>query len=78
MVQSRAVLAGLVGPNSAARVLDLEPVILLALIEAILAETPGIAEQIDTIYEDAKPLPPLPPPARGDGRRAEIERFANL
>ena len=78
VVQARAVLAGLIGPNGAARVLDLAPVVLLSLIEAILAETPDVAKQIDDMYEDAKPIPPAPPPTRGADRRAEIDRFMTL
>jgi hypothetical protein len=78
VVQSRAVLAGLIGPPGAARVLDLSPVVLLALIEAIVAESEDGAKIIDAAYDAARPTPPAPPPKRGPERHAEIDRFANL
>lgn len=78
VVQTRAVLAGLIGPNGAARVLDLPVVVLLALMEAIVAETEDGAKAIDAAYDEARPAPPAPPRKRGPERRAEVDRFANL
>lgn len=77
-MQSRAVLAGLIGPGRAARVLDLPPVIVLALVEAIIAESEAGAKHVDDAYDAARPLPPAPPVKRGRERIAEIDRFANL
>jgi hypothetical protein len=67
VVQSRAVLAGLIGPNGAARVLDLPVVVLLALIEAIVAESEDGAKAIDAAYDEARPHPP---PRRASAARS--------
>ena len=72
VVQSRAVTVGLLGPSGAARVLDLPPTIVLALIESILAESEEQAEQIDAEYEAMRPRPAPVKPLRGPERAAQI------
>lgn len=75
VVQSRAVTVGLIGPGRAARVLDLPPTIVLALLESIVAEDEEQAGRIDQAYEDARPKPPPPPVTRGPDRIAQLRAF---
>jgi len=41
----------------------------------ILSEHEDTAREMQDAYDEARPLPPLPPVTRGEQRRADIERF---
>lgn len=76
MVQARAIQHGLIGPPpKPARVIDLDLTHILALAELILSEHEDTAREMQDAYDEARPLPPLPPVTRGEQRRADIERF---
>jgi len=61
-------MVGLI-PHAAPRLVQLDPVILLAFIEGVLCETPENAERIQSLYDDAKPRP-----VSGD-RAEQVARF---
>ena len=67
-------MCGLI-PHVAPRVGDLDPVVFLALVEGIVCESQETAEQIQALYDDAKPPPPPPPLTRGQLRRIEVHKF---
>jgi hypothetical protein len=55
-------------PHAAPRLLQLDPVVLLAFIEGVLCETPENAERIQSLYDDAKPTKPA-------DRAEQVARF---
>lgn len=71
VVQARAVLLGIVGPRGLDHVSQLDPVHFLALCEGLMCEHPDNAAQIQALYDDAKPKPPV-------DRAAQLARFAAL
>ena len=74
VVTARAVTAGLV-PHVAPRLGGLDPIIFLAFLEAIVCETEEGAKEIQRLYDDARPAPPV---TRGAARRAELRDLMNL
>lgn len=70
--------AGLVGPGRARRVLDLDPVVFLAFLEALVCESEDGAKEVQAMYDAARPAPEPPPLTRGETRRAEVDRFLAL
>lgn len=70
-LQSRAVLAGIVGPSGLDHLSQMDPVHFLALCEGLLCESPENAERIQSLYDQAKPKPP-------ENRAAALARFAAL
>lgn len=76
VIQARAITSGLTGPAPRpARVIDLELVHVLSLVEGILCENEDNAKRMQTLYERHKPSPPI---RRGAARKAEIGRFLAL
>lgn len=74
MVQGRAIKHGLIGPQCP-RVIDLDLSLILALVELIVCEDEKAAAMVADMYARAKPAPPV---TRGDERRQELARFAQL
>lgn len=67
-------MTGLIGPGRAEHLLDLDLTILLAFFEGVVCENPDNAEEIQKIYDAAKPRPEL----RGANRRADVNAFMAL
>jgi|GEM_PF-5870342 len=67
-------MTGLIGPGRAEHLLDLDLTILLAFFEGVVCENSDNAEEIQKIYDAAKPRSPL----RGDDRRADVVAFMAL
>lgn len=73
MVQSRAVSVGWSLPVLAHPLAEV-----LALLELIVCESEKAAEQVQDMWDRARPLPAAPPRSRGEDRRAEVARFMEL
>lgn len=71
MLQSRAVMAGIVGPRGLDHLSEMDPIHFLAFCEALVCESPDSAERIQLMYDAAKPKPPV-------DRAAQVARFAAL
>jgi hypothetical protein len=71
---ARAVTAGLV-PHCAPRLGQLDTLIFLAFLEAVVCESEDGAKTIQRLYDEGRPAPPV---TRGARRRAEIEHMLGL
>ena len=74
VVTSKALMVGLV-PHCAPRLGQLDPLTFLAFLEAVVCESEEGAQQIQRLYDEAKPAPPV---SRGESRREELARIMNL
>lgn len=74
VVTARAVAAGLV-PHVVPRLGQLDPLTFLAFLESVVCETEEGAREIQRLYDEARPAPPV---TRGRARREELSHIMDL
>ena len=71
---AKALTAGLV-PHVAPRLGQLDPLTFLTFLESVVCESEEGAQEIQRLYDEAKPAPPV---TRGERRREELAHIMDL
>ena len=74
VLSAKAIQMGLV-PHTAPRLGQLDPLTFLSFLEAVVCEGEDGAQEIQKLYDEARPAPPV---TRGAARREQVERFMRL